>query len=394
MAIGYTEPMDFSALFYQDNSFSFLNAGTLSRTPLAVLEHMEKVRRADERNPTFCVFDSPRLLWSLQQQLGPFLGARPEDIFLRSNITTALNDFFFGLELGEGEILASGMEYGATANLAKVRATQIGMSFRAAPLPLGPEVTEEALFLAIVEAMSPDTRLLLLSHVITGTGTILPIARIAAEAKKRDVIVVVDGAHGVGALPLDLSSLGVDFYGGNFHKWFMGPKGTAFGWVNPETKAKIEWKFGGWSSFGVPEHYGDVKNFPKAAVRMFPGTMDTSPFTGLGEVLDFWHDHGPDKIHRRQRDLRDYCAEIATSFGWQRLSPLDKNLLGPLVSFALPESWPKLSTVGLATRIYNECALQIAIPVVQGQPVLRFSPGVYCSESEIEVGLHRLKGWK
>jgi len=100
--------MDFSSLFHRDDSFAFLNAGTLSRTPKAVLEYMAERRRRAEWNPTFSVFDSPRLLWEVQEKLAPSLGAQAKDFFFRSNITAALNDFFFALELpAGGEILAT-----------------------------------------------------------------------------------------------------------------------------------------------------------------------------------------------------------------------------------------------------------------------------------------------
>lgn len=386
--------MDFSRHFVSDPGFAFLNAGTLSRTPLRVLEAMERLRREEERNPTKSSFASVGVFWRAQTAVAEFLGADAEDLFLRSNITTALNDFLFALPLeGEEEILATGMEYGATANLARQRAEQAGWSFRAAPLPLGPDVTAAELATAVLDAIGARTKVLVFSHVITGTGTILPVEEIGRAAQARGITVVVDGAHAIGSLPLQIAALPVDFYGGNLHKWFMGPKGTAFGWVHPRWRGRLEWRFGGWASFAKPAHYRDFGGSAEAARRLFPGTMDETPFAGLLETHAFWREFGADAIRTRQRALRDLAALCAEGIGWERVSPRDPALLGPLVSFRLPAAWRGSDGVTLATRIYREAKVQLALPVVQGEMVVRFSPGVYATEAEVREGIERLRNF-
>ncbi len=386
---------DLSLLFHRDDSFAFLNAGTLSRTPKAVLNFMAERRAEAERNPTRSVFDSPRLLWEVQAKVAPMLGADAKDLFLRTNITTALNDFFFALELpAGGEILATGMEYGATVNIAKVYASQNNLSFRQTTLPLSPEVTKDELVAAVTGAFGEATKVLLVSHILTGNGAIMPVAEIAAVAEKRGILVVVDGAHAPGAVPLAIDSLGVDFYGGNFHKWFLGPAGTAFGWVNPRVQGRLKWKFGGWASFEMPASYRGFGGGEEAARRFFPGTMDTGPFEGLGKVADFWAEHGAESLWARQRTLRDRAAEIAEGFGWERVSPRRGDLHGPLLSFKQPARWPKGDSISLAERIFRECAVLLAYPTFQGEPLVRISPGVYSTEADVEEGLQRLAHWR
>lgn len=381
--------MEFSRLFTLDASFIHLNAGTLSRVPISVLDYAEEARRAEERNPTNSIFAGPKMFWAVQERMGAIFGADPADLFLRSNVTEALNDFLFGLDLpGKGEFLVSGYEYGATAQLAKVRAEQLGFSFRMVQLPIGGEVTGESLGRAILDSFTAETRLLVISHVATGTGAILPVAEIAKAARAKGIITVVDGAHAVGSIPLDIQSLGVDFYGGNFHKWFLGPRGTAFGWVSPALK--LAWKFGGWASFAKPAHYAGFEGGDEAARRLFQGTMDAAPFRALLKVADFWQEHGWDALRSRQASLRDQAAVAAEKMGWERMSPRAARDLGPLVAFKLPAAWPKLSTVDLAVKIFRECRVQIALPVVQGETLVRLSPGVYSTAEEVAEGMERL----
>lgn len=385
--------MCFSSLFARDESFAFLNAGTLSRTPLAVLDWMEARRREDERNPTRTVFTSPAEFWEAQKQVAAFLGADPERLFLRTNVTAALNDFLFALPLkGEGEILATGLEYGATANLARLRAMQAGMSFRTLPLPLGPEVSDADILAAIREGILSSTKLLVVSHVATGDGRILPVREISRLARERGVVVVVDGAHAIGALPLNLAELpDVDFYGGNFHKWFLAPKGTAFGYTHPRWQKGLDWRFGGWASFEKPAHYRGFEGGTEAAARLFPGTMDAVPFAALGELVRFWDHHGRDAIRARQAKLRDLAADIAEAYGWERVSTRDPARLGPLVSFARPATWPNGDGIELATRLFRDHRVQVALPFAQGRALLRLSPGIYSTETEVKEGLERLK---
>jgi isopenicillin-N epimerase len=381
--------MDLSRLFTRDPSFIHLNAGTLSRVPLTVMEYAEELRRDQERNPTNSVFEAPAQLWRAQRQMASLLGARPDDLFLRSNITEAMNDFLFGLELrGKGELLATGFEYGAIANLARVRAEQLGFSFRTVRMPVGPNHIAADLGRAITDAFTEETRVLLLSHVATGTGAILPVREIAQAARARGIVTVVDGAHAAGSLSLDIPSLGVDFYGGNFHKWFLAPRGTAFGWVNPALE--VGWKYGGWASFGKPDHYRGFEGGEEAAKRLFQGTMDIAPFQALAKVVEFWEEFGWEELRAHQRALRDQAAAAAQKLGWERVSPGAAEDLGPLVSFRLPAAWPRLPTVDLAVRIFRECRVQVALPVVQGEALVRLSPGLCSSSDDISEGMERL----
>jgi len=386
--------MDFSTLFVRDPEIAFLNAGTLTRAPLEVLAEMERLRLEEERNPTKASYGSVARFWRVHEALGTFLGADPNDLFLRSNITTALGDFLFALPLeGGGEILATGLEYGAIANLARVRAGQAGMTFRQVPLSLGERVSAADHAHAILSELKPETRVLILSHVATGTGTVLPIEEIGRVAQGKGIVVVVDGAHGPGSRPLYLKELPVDFYGGNLHKWFLGPKGTAFGWVHPSWIGNLEWRFGGWASFEIPAHFAGFHGTEEAARRLFVGTMDDIPFAGILKTLEFWEAHGAEEIRRRQRELRDLAAAEAEELGWERVSPRNPAELGPLVSFRRPAPWAGQPAVALATRIYREAKVQLALPIVQGEELVRFSPGVYATEDEVREGIRRLRNF-
>jgi isopenicillin-N epimerase len=376
---------DFASLFTHDPTFHHLNAGTRTRVPLSVLDYIDRERRQNERNPTKAMFLGYDRLWAVQKRLAGFLGASAHDLFLRLNITSAFNDFLFALPpLPAGEVLATGWEYGGTVGLAKYWAGQVGLSFRTAPLELRTDWSASALLDAVAGALKDETRVLLVSHVATATGATFPVEEIAQFAHERGVITMIDGAHAIGSLPLSLGSLAADFYGGNFHKWFLGPEGTGFGWVHPRWRKKLAWKFGGWAAATPPTFY---QNFgdrdPETCRRLMPGTFDSAPFLALGEVLSFWEQHGPSVLRARQASLLDLAAQEAARVGWEPLSPAEG--LGPLVCFARPAEWG--SGADTATRILREAGVQLGLPEVGGKPLVRLSPGVYAAEHEVRAGV-------
>ncbi len=335
-------------------------------------------------------------IWEVQKRLAAFLGTTGEKIFLRSNVTAAFNDFLFALPVPpKGEVVATGWEYGGTVGLARHWAKVNGLGFRFSPIELKPDCTETELAEAVLSSLNAQTRVLVVSHVSTGNGAILPVKAICKEARQRGVITLVDGAHAIGALPVELDSLdGADFYGGNFHKWFLGPEGTGFGWVHPRWEGKLEWKFGGWASEAPPTFYQGFGNRDaETCRRFFPGTIDRIPFLGLGATLSFWEKYGAGRIRQRQTELRDLAASEAEAFGWSRVSPRASSLLGPLVAYRRPEAWGDGESISLATRLYHEARVQLALPGVQGVSLVRFSPGVYARDDEVKQAMARLHAW-
>src|SRR5207249_3268262 len=100
----------------------------------------------------------------------------------------------------------------------------------------------------IAEAVGPRTRLVVTSHVSWMTGELAP-----AELAQLDVPVVLDGAQGAGAIPLDLRSLGCAAYAGSGQKWLCGPDGTGFLYLSPAFADRIAVTRRGYISFEQAE---------------------------------------------------------------------------------------------------------------------------------------------
>src|SRR6185436_7435967 len=143
-------------------------------------------------------------------------------------VSAAINLVASGLPLeSPGEVLMTDHEYGSMVWCWERAAARRGLSIRTFPLPT--MASDPGLIVeAAVAAMTPRTRLFFFSHVLSPTGLVLPAKELCAEARRRGIITVVDGAHAPAMIPLDLDDIGADFYGANCHKWLLAPTGAGF----------------------------------------------------------------------------------------------------------------------------------------------------------------------
>lgn len=267
------------ASFLLDPGIRFLNHGSFGACPREVLEAWHAWQLRMERNPVaFLARESAGLLAAVRARLGAFLGARPEDLILVPNATTAVNTVARSLELREGdEVLAPDMEYGACEAAWEWACARTGARYRRVGIPLPFEA--EAFADTVWAAVTPRTRVLFLSHLCSATALVLPLEALLARARSAGILTVVDGAHAPGQLDLDLDRLGADFYTGNGHKWLCGPKGTAFLHARSEHHARLHAPVVSWgyrSEDGEAGHEGYAGNSLLEHRLQWQGTRDVA----------------------------------------------------------------------------------------------------------------------
>ena len=155
----------------------------------------------------------------------------------------------------------------------------------------------------------------------------MPVAEICALARSHHILTAVDGAHAPGMIPLDVQSLGCDFYTGNCHKWLCGPKGTAFLWAKPEHQHRLDPFVVGWGWKRDDETFlGNFEN---------PGTHCIALPVAVGEAVDFQLAVGREHVARRGRELAKIVREIIGAIpGAEPLVPAE--LTCSLTAFSLP----------------------------------------------------------
>ncbi|MEO1068922.1 MAG: aminotransferase class V-fold PLP-dependent enzyme, partial [Cyanobacteria bacterium J06638_6] len=175
------------------------------------------------------------------------LGTTADTISLTENVTAGCNIPLWGLSWQSGDhILLSDCEHPGIVAAVQEICRRHNVTY--SRCPLGDTVNGGDPVAVVAQYLQPRTRLLIVSHILWNTGQVLPLKSLVELCHDRPhpVLVLVDAAQSVGALPLDLPSLGVDFYAFTGHKWWCGPAGLGGLYIRPELMPEIAPTFIGW----------------------------------------------------------------------------------------------------------------------------------------------------
>jgi len=327
--------------FLGDPDQIYLNTGSWGILPRPVYETMAAAVLERERNPTR---NRARLLDGVREareRLAGFVGASASDLTFLTNVTVAINVVVNGLRWQPGdELLASDQEYGAINNCLHNASERWGVTVRRAEIPVPPACPEDILR-AFEAGFTDRTRLVLCSHITSGTGLIVPVKALADLAHAHGAWIAIDGAHAPGMIPLDLEAYGCDFYGGNCHKWLCAPKGVGFLHVAPDMQEQIQHLVVGWG-YSTEGTTADESGRPLIGGEPYMwgigkwGTFSMPEQIATGEAVRFQEEVDRERIAARGRQLAAYVRRRMADHGWAELvSPSHPDLTGSISAFLL-----------------------------------------------------------
>ena len=356
----------------------YLNTGSVgplpSETAAAMAEMTEYELRLGRAHVDYFEAFLERLA-EARAAVAAVIGADVDSVAISHSTSQAMNLAVWSVDLRPGDrIVTTTQEHPGALGPVMVAARRFGAEMVA--VDVDDDGDDEATLAALDAAIVPGTSLVALSHVLYTTGGRLPIAAIAELAHARGALVAVDGAQAVGAIPVSVVDLGVDFYAVPGQKWLLGPEGTAALWVSPAVLDRAEPSVVGWFNF---ERISPTELVPWSDARRFDDTNFYKPAViGLARSCGWLSMYvGLPWIHERGQAMAAVAADrLAAIPGVELLTPRDR--MATLVAFRIA-GWDAESILAeLAGRTF---AIARTIPALDA---VRLSIGFFTTEAEIE----------
>ena len=377
--------------FLLDPEITFLNHGSYGSCPKPVFEVYQKYQTDLESHPIkFMQEDVYKLLEISRESLSHYVNCDKDDLIFVTNPTQAVGTVIHNILINSNdEVLSTNLEYGSCDRMWTYDADQKGYKYIQAEINL-PIEDKEFFLNQFWSYASAQTKYVFISQITSTTGMILPIPEIVAEAKKRGIKTIIDGAHVPAHIPLDIKELDPDYYTGALHKWLCCPKGSSFLYVKKEKQDGIQPMLKSW---GWGEEYEKFKSSvqlhsPSRFINVFQwqGTRDMSTFFTVPEAIQFQEEHDWDSVRSRSINMvieaRNRINEITKL---PKICP--DNWLGQMATILFPID----DTVAFKKTLYND--YQIEMPVMRHieHTAFRISIQGYNSEADIDHLINALE---
>lgn len=354
------------------------NNGGVSPQPRVVQEAFMHYYESFNQAPSYYMWRIyQKEIESVRLKMAQLAGVDPNEIAFNRNSTEALDTIIFGIDLNKGdEIVYSNFDYPNMVQALKQRSLRESVVLKKVSLDM-PMEDDEQIVARYVEQFSNKTKLVLVTHMINWTGQILPVAKIAAEAKKRGIQVISDSAHSFAQLNYSIADLKVDYFGTSLHKWLCAPFGTGMMWVH---KDRIKSLWPGMSPL-EPES-DDIRKFENL------GTRNMAAELAIGKAIDFHNMIGTSRKEERLRYLKNYWLNKAMDIKGFRsyTSGLDAYSCA-IASVAID------GVDNLGGRLQNEFHIHTTSIKHEGVDAVRITPNVYTSLAELDrlvEALHKI----
>lgn len=361
--------------YYVQQSFTVspslinLNNGGVSPAPKTVQDAMKRYYDYSNEAPSYYmwrILDQGRE--PLRKNLAALAGCDAEEIAINRNSSEGLETVIFGLQLKAGdEVVAAKQDYPNMVNAYNQREKRDGIKMVWINLEL-PSEDEDYLVNQYVKAFSSKTKIVHITHIINWNGQILPVKKIAAEAHKRGIDVVVDGAHSFAHFDFKIPDLDADYFASSLHKWLYAPIGSGMLYVR---KSKIRSLYPLFATSEDPLK-DDIRKFENLGTR--PMFIEQA----INKALDFHEMIGSERKEKRLHYLKNYwfnkvkdipkvklhtsfdpqwgCAIGNVSVEGKKPEELDSFLLNKYKVHTVGINWENIHSVRVTPNVYTTTA--------------------------------------
>lgn len=273
-----------------------LNNGGVSPSPRMVTEAFVRYTWQQEDATAYTMWQllEPQSE-TIRTGLAEIFGCDAEEIAITRNASESLETLLMGMDFKPGdEILTSTQDYPRMLTTLRQRELREGLKLNLIKVPIAPRDIND-LATPFERALTPRTKLILVSHQINLTGQIMPVKKVCEMARASGIETIVDGAHSFAQFDFKQADLGCDYFGTSLHKWLYAPKGTGMLYVRKEKIPKI------WALMAAEDkNKNDIRKFEEI------GTHSAAMRLAIGEAILFHNAIGGRRKEARLRYLARY----------------------------------------------------------------------------------------
>lgn len=349
-----------------------LNNGGVSPAPRSVQEAMKRYYDYSNEAPTYYmwrILDQGRE--PLRKRLAELAGCSKEEIAINRNSSEGLETVIFGLTLEKGdEIVAARQDYPNMVNAYKQREERDGIKMVWISLEL-PSEDEDYIVRQYVNAFTNRTKVVHITHVINWNGQIIPVKKIADEAHRRGIKVIVDGAHSFAHFDFKIPELGADYFATSLHKWLYAPIGSGMLYVKKEHIAPLYPLF----AAGHPKE-DNIRKFE---------ALGTRPFfieQAIGKAIDFHELLGIERKMKRLHYLKNYWMKKVKEIPGVKLNTSLDPRWGCAIGNVIVEGRTPAALDSYLLDKYKVHTVGIEWENIKG---IRVTPNVYTTTKDLDV---------
>lgn len=347
-----------------------LNNGGVSPHPAVVEEAMIRYHKFSNQIPSFNMWrklDKDRE--PLRENLALLAGCDQEEIAIQRNASEAIETVIFGLALEKGdEVILSKQAYPNMMNAWKQRERRDGITLVWLDFEL-PTEDEDFIVETYRKAITKNTKLVHITHIINWMGQIMPAKKIGQMAHSHGIEVLVDGAHSFAHIDYSLSDLGCDYFGTSLHKWLGAPFGTGMLFVKKEKIEKI------YPLLAAPLHQSkDIRKFENLGTRSFAIEQ------AIMQAIQFHNKIGTERKQHRLFELMSYWTKAVKQIPSVSIGTSADPSFACGIALLQVNNMKPVDVSGKLYRDYNIHSVAIDYHNIQG---VRLTPNVYTLKTEL-----------
>jgi len=356
---------------------TYLNFGAYGACLKPVFQQYQQLQLELEQEPThFMNVTGPQYLEQSKKALADYINVHEDDLVYISNPTFAVNIVAKNFPFQRGdEVLTTGIEYGACDRTWEYYCKKAGAVYKRQNIPF-PIESKEDFVQKFLAGLTENTRLIFISHITSSTGLRLPVEEICTIAKEKNIPVFIDGAHAPGHIPIDLSSLNVDFYTGACHKGMMTQKACSFLYVKKEWQNSLEPLAVSWGYNAVKPSHSQFLDY-----HQIQGTRDYTAFLTVPGAIRFMKENNWQEISSHYQQMTQQNApELCRLLNAKPIAPLSNDFIVQLYSAEIKTKEPEQ----LHNHFYEKYKIQVPVMRQNGKAYLRYSLNAFNTQDDLD----------